>query len=144
MRRLVLLSVLALLLACDPTIVIPGGALSGETKPVPASWTFSDAVDTVQLETRPEEPYSVNVWGVAVGSDFYVASGRKDNAWARHIAADDRVRLRIEGDVYEMRAVRDDSPEARERFLARAKEKYDFEPDPDDAAEAVLFRLEAR
>lgn len=144
MRPMTLVLVLLGLLACDPLVMIPGGQLSGETKPAPADWSFSDEVKTVQLETRPPDPYSVNIWGVAVGPDFYVASGKADNAWARHIAEDDRVRLRIDEAVYELRAVREDSPEARERFLAAAKAKYDFEPDPEQASDAILFSLVAR
>jgi hypothetical protein len=144
MRPMTLALVLLGLLACDPLVMIPGGQLSGESKPVPADWSFSDEVETVQLETRPADPYSVNIWGVAVGPDFYVASGKADNAWARHIAEDDRVRLRIDGTVYDLRAVREDAPEARERFLAAAKAKYDFEPDPDQASDAILFSLVAR
>jgi len=144
MRALVFVVALCSLLACDPTVMIPGGRLSGETKPVPASWAFTEEVETVQLETRPEDPYSVNIWGVGVGDDFYVASGKADNAWARHIASDDRVRLRIEGSIYEMRAIRDDSAEGRERFLEAAKAKYDFEPDPEESSDAILFRLVER
>lgn len=144
MRILIVLPVLFGLLACDPVVMIPGGALSGEVQAVPADWAFSDEFETVQLETRPEDPYSVNIWGVAVGEDFYVASGKADNAWARHIAADDNVRLRIDGTIFEMRAVEDDTPEGRERFLAAAKAKYDFEPDPEQASDAILFRLVAR
>jgi hypothetical protein len=125
-------------------VMIPGGRLAGETKPVPPDWSFTQGADTVQLETRPVDPYSVNVWGVAVGDDFYIASGKPTNAWAEHIAADDRVRLRVEGAIYEMRAERDDTPEGRERFLAAAMAKYDFEPDPDESSEAILFRLVAR
>ena len=58
--------------------------------------------------------------------------------------SDDRVRLRVEQAVYEMRAVREDSAAGRDRFLAAAKAKYDFEPEPEDASEAILFRLVAR
>jgi hypothetical protein len=144
MRLLVLVFVLAGALACGPLVMIPGGKLSGDAKPAPADWSFSDATETVQLETRPADPYSVNIWGVAVGRDFYVVSGKPDNAWAKNIAADDRVRLRIDRSVYELRAERDDSAEARERFLAAAKAKYDFEPEPDEAEDAILFRLVAR
>ena len=144
MRQLTLALAMLGLLACEPLVMIPGGELSGETQPAPEDWSFSDEFETVQLETRPADPYSVNIWGVAVGSDFYVASGKADNAWARHIAEDDRVRLRIDETIYELRAVRDESPAARERFLAAAKAKYDFEPDPDEASDAILFRLVAR
>jgi hypothetical protein len=144
MRRLFVLFILFGLLACGPVVMIRGGRLSGETAATPTDWSFSDRVETVQLETRPDDPYSVNIWGVAVGEEFYVASGKAENAWAGHIAADDRVRLRIDGTIYDLRAVRDDSPKSRERFLAAAKAKYDFEPENDQASEAVLFRLVAR
>jgi hypothetical protein len=144
MRRSILLLVVAVSLGCGPLVMIPGGQLDGDVKPVPADWSFYSSVETIQLETRPSDPYSVNIWGVGVGPDFYVASGKADNAWARNIAEDDRVRLRIEQAIYEMRAVRDDTPASKERFLAAAKAKYDFEPKPDQASEAVLFRLVPR
>ena len=56
------------LVGCGPIVMVPGGELSGTTTPVPADWAFSDAVETVQLETRPDDPYSVNVWGVSDGA----------------------------------------------------------------------------
>ena len=129
-----------------PIAMFPGGELSGEVRPVPESWRFSDAVEEVQLETRPGEPYSVNVWGVAVGKRFFIASGRgMQNAWAQHIAADPRVRLRIGEHLFELRAVRNDDLLDRRRFLAAARIKYDgFEPDEDQASEAVLFVLGPR
>jgi hypothetical protein len=144
MRILIVLIALSGALACGPLVMIPGGRLSGTVAPVPDDWSFSDDVETVQLETRPDDPYSVNIWGVAVGDEFYVASGKSDNAWATHIAADDRVRLRVDESIYELRAVRDDSADGRERFLAAAKAKYDFEPDPEQTSDATLFKLVAR
>jgi hypothetical protein len=144
MRQLILGSLLFSLVACDPVVMIRGGKLSGETRPVPGDWSFADEVETVQLETRPEAPYSVNIWGVSFDGNFYVVAGKPDNAWAGYIAVDDRVRLRIDETIYEMRAERDDTPEARERFLAAAKAKYDFEPESEEASEAILFRLVAR
>ena len=132
------------LLACDPLVMLPGGELSGDVQPIPSDWSFSDEVETIQLETRPDDPYSVNIWGVGVAQDFFIASGTADSAWAQNIAADDRVRLRIGDTVYEMRAVPDATPESRERFLAAAKTKYDFEPEPEQASEAILYRLVAR
>jgi hypothetical protein len=147
MRHLLALTLFACvvgLAGCGPLVMIPGGRLSGEVQPVPVDWSFSDAVETVQLETRPSDPYSVNIWGVGVGPDFYVASGRASNAWAGNIEADPRVRLRIEGTLYEMRAERVDTQAERERFLVAAKAKYDFEPDSEQSSEAILFRLVAR
>ena len=50
----------AVVVACGPIVMIPGGELSGTPAPVPESWDFTNEVDTIQLETRPEDPYSVN------------------------------------------------------------------------------------
>ena len=140
--------VVALLLAlgCRPFVMVPGGELSGTVKPVPADWSFTDSVETVQLETRPDDPYSVNVWGVAAGNTFYVASGRGESAtWAKHIAADPRVRLRVGEDLYELSAVRTTDEVELSAFIDAAKKKYeDFEPDERQRREAILFRLEPR
>ena len=102
---------LLLLLGCgEPFVMIPGGRLSGTTKSVPENWRFTDAHEDVQLETRPADPYSVNVWVVAVGDDLFVASGRgAESAWAQHIEADPNVRLRVGDDIYELRAVEADT-----------------------------------
>ena len=95
------------LLACGPLGPLPGGRLSGEVAGAPPDWAFSDAEKNVQLETRPGDPYSVNVWGVAVGDHFYLASGQAgESKWAQYIVEDPEVRLRVAGTVYEMRAVR--------------------------------------
>jgi hypothetical protein len=144
MRLAIIALALSSLLACGPLVMIPGGELSGDVQPAPSDWSFSDGIETIQLETRPADPYSVNIWGVGVDSDFYIAAGKAENAWARNIADNDKVRLRIGESIFEMRAVRDDSPEARERFLAAAKLKYEFEPDEEQTSEAILFRLVAR
>jgi hypothetical protein len=125
--------------------MIPGGSLSGDVQPVPADWSFTDEVETVQLETRPDDPYSVNVWGVGVGDTFYIASGRGiDAAWAEHIEANPNVRLRVGDAIYELAAARTTDPAELDAFLAAAKQKYDFEPEPEQRETAVLYRLTPR
>ena len=134
-------------LGCNaPVVMLPGGELSGTPQPVPLDWSFTDDFQVVQLETRPADPYSVNIWGVSIGEQFLVVSGRgMQNAWAQHIEADPNVRLRVGENIYELRALRTDDPLDRERFLVGAKKKYDdFEPDEEEAAAAILYRLEAR
>ena len=37
------------------------GALEGEVKASPSDWSFAGDYGFVELETRPEEPYSVNI-----------------------------------------------------------------------------------
>jgi hypothetical protein len=125
--------------------MLPGGALSGTVEPAPADWSFTDAVEIVQLETRPDDPYSVNIWGVAARGAFYVASGRgEENAWAKHLLEDPRVRLRVNDSLYELQAARTDDPAERDAFLEAAHKKYDFEVDEEQQSKAILFRLDPR
>jgi hypothetical protein len=143
----IMCGILVLSIGCGgPLAMIPGGKLSGTVESVPSDWTFSDEFENVQLETRPSDPYSVNIWGVAVGARFYIASGRGlESTWAKHIETDPNVRLRIGDSLYDLRAVRTDDPQDRVRFLAAVNKKYDeFEPDEEQADTAVLYYLESR
>ena len=144
MRRVALVQVGWLLLACGPIVTMPGGELSGQVAPTPADWSFSDSIETVQLETRPEDPYSVNVWGVGVGTHFYVAAGDAGNRWVRYLEKDPRVRLKLGDAIYELAATRTDDPAELDAFLAALKRKYDFEPDPEQREKSALFRLGPR
>lgn len=137
---------IALALGCGgPLWMVPGGALSGETRPAPTDWSFSDSVKNVQLETRPEDPYSVNIWGLGLGDVFYVFSAfGPDAEWAQHIATDPRVRLRIEDAIFALSATATSDPGEIDAFLAAAKGKYDWEPEPEQLEEWVLFRLTPR
>ncbi len=144
MRHFLALSILVLAIGCGPLVMIPGGRIDGTPTPPPGDWSFSDAVDTVQLETNPDDPYSVNVWGVAAGAAFYIAAGDRDSQWARNMNRDPEVRLKIEDAIYELRAVPVEDEAELERFLAAAKKKYDFEPDEEQRAGAQLYRLEPR
>ena len=128
------------LAACGPIIGIPGGRLSGAVAPPPSDWSFSDAVETFQLETRPDDPYSVNIWGVAVGEHFYIGTS-PDTAWSQHIADDPRVRLRLGETLYELRAERAGEDADREAYWASVKRKYDYEPDPEQMEGGLFFRL---
>jgi hypothetical protein len=95
--------------------VVPGGQLGGAVvSGLVDDWGFTDAVSRAQLGTRPDDPYSVHVYGVHSGGDFYVASqgwrqfvgSGGDAHWVGYIAADPRVRLRIGEALYELNAVR--------------------------------------
>lgn len=128
------------LIGCGgPLVMIPGGQLSGPVVSAPTDWSFTDEVDTIQIETRPDDPYSVNVWGTALGPDLFIACGDPTSQWCENLGADSRARVRIGDSVY-TGAVRlvEDEP-TRERALVAMKKKYDFEPSPEDKARALLF-----
>jgi deazaflavin-dependent oxidoreductase (nitroreductase family) len=145
-RRLAFAGLALATLACGPMGPIAGGKLDGELVTAPVSdWSFSDASDTVALETKPDDPYSVNVWAVADGPRLYVASGGgAGTAWAENLHADPRVRVRIDGKLYELSAVEVTDDAEKQASLALYKKKYDYEPEPEDAGKAILFRLDPR
>jgi hypothetical protein len=133
------------LMGCgSPVALLPGGALEGPVEPPPADWSFSDGVDTVQLETRPSEPYSVNIWMIAIEGAAFVHAGANRSEWVEHIEADPRVRLRVDGPVYELAASRVTAQDEFDRFSDAYERKYDRRPRNENVAEAYLFRLTPR
>src|SRR5262245_49991414 len=145
--RISWLVVILVLAGCEPMGPLPGGKLSGRLSPPPTVWSDADSVEVVQLETRPGDPYSVNIWGVGIGPDYYIASGKGGNAkWVGHIAADPNVRLQIGPDMYELRAVRVTDAEEIASVDKHYAEKYhQSEAEMQEAAkDAWLFRLDPR
>ena len=104
----------------------------------------SDEVDTVQLETRPSEPYSVNVWTVAIGPSLYVHAGTSRSTWVEHMEADPSVRMAIEDSIYELSAARVTEQAEFDRFSDAYEEKYGLRPRNEDVSQAYLYRLGAR
>ena len=106
MGRILIASALSLLaMGCGgPFLVFPGGALRGElvTEPV-ADWSFADDY-FVDLETRPSDPYSVELNYVVRSGQLYIdpAEGRR---WFEYIREDPRVRVRFNGKIYPATAV---------------------------------------
>ena len=128
---------------CEPTFVFAGGKLSGTERPMPSSWEFTKDVDTVQIETRPADPYSVNVWGVHVDRSFYVAaSDAGDAAWARAIEAEPRVRLRVGDDLYPLLATRTEDPAELDRVVDAYIVKYGGDRERSFIGQAWVFRLD--
>lgn len=141
--------VLTLLLAvsvagCNgPLVLLPGGAIEGPTAAVPNDWSFTDDVDTVQLETRPTDPYSVNIWVIGLAEHLYVHAGTHRSTWVEHMEGDPNVRLRVNGSIYELTASRVEAQEEFDRFSDAYERKYGRRPRNGDVTEAYLFRLGA-
>jgi hypothetical protein len=144
-RLLLALALAASIAGCDgPFVLLPGRALEGPTLATPDSWSFTDAVKTVQLETRPSDPYSVNIWVIAVGENLYVHAGTNRSTWVENLEADPNVRLRVNGSIYELVASRVDDQTEFDRFSDAYEQKYGRRPRNGNVAEAYLFRLAAR
>ncbi|MFW6094178.1 MAG: hypothetical protein ACODAC_09410 [Pseudomonadota bacterium] len=144
-RLLGLLLPFVLLSGCsEPFTVFPGGELSGEVAAPPQEWSDLRAEETFQLETRPDDPYSVNIWAVGIGADVYIGTGPDGTRWSEYVLDDPRVRLRVGETLYPLEA-RPVTDIAERRKVARAyAEKYDLDSDENWVANARVFRLDRR
>ncbi len=84
-----------------------GGRLSGTISTEPsADWSVAAGHDTVVIETRPDDPYSVQVHYYVVGDQLYVeAMPRGWSRWRGFLAADPLARVRFGDRIYPVRAV---------------------------------------
>ena len=109
-----------------PFLVFPGGDLRGEVVNEPVSdWSFVDSW-FVDLETRPEDPYSVELNYIVKDGQLYIdpAEGR---AWLEHIREDPRVRVRFGGKIYPLKAVLVGKPGELEGF---PEDRFIYRLDP--------------
>ncbi len=143
-QRVIAFAACTFFLACGPLLVMPGGALKGTEESVPSDWDWTDEVSTIQLETRIEDPYSVNIWVVAMGDKLYVHAGTNQSAWVENMQADPKVRVRIEERIFELLASRVRDQEEFDAFANDYEQKYSTRPRHEDIEDVYLFRLVAR
>lgn len=127
MTRILPLLLLAGVLACSgPFLVFPGGALGGEvvTEPV-TDWSFVDEA-FVDLEVRPDDPYSVTLNYIVKDGKLYIDPA-EDRTWYQYLKEDDRVRVRFGDRVYPLKAVLVGRPGELEGFDA---DRYVYRLDP--------------
>ena len=131
-------------LACGPTWMFPGGSLDGSSATPPEDWAWTDGVSTIQLETRPEDPYSVNIWAVGIDQKLYVHAGANRSTWIENMEADSSVRVLINEDIYEMEAFRVEDQVEFDEFAISYEEKYGSRPRNENVGDVYLFYLKAR
>ena len=122
---------------------MPGEALSGTVTDPPAVWQFEKDSALAQLETRPQDPYSINLVYVQIEGELYIYAGDTRTNWVQHIEQTPMVRLRVDETIYAVCAVR---VQDREEFLAFAEEwasRSVFQRDPRQFDEVWLYRLES-
>jgi hypothetical protein len=121
-----------------------GGKLDGELRPPPASWAFLGSSGQMQFETRPAQPYSVNVNYTIFDGKLYVNAGNTETKWAQNIAVNPLVRLRIDGLLYEVRAERVMDAAEIASFGKVWAEQSMFLRDPAQFQEVWLYRMAPR
>lgn len=112
-----------------PLGVVPGGRLDG---PLAAEqdpdWAFTEQVQTIAVEVDPEHPLSVTTWVLTLDGALYVAADffNPFKRWPHRALADPRVRLRVDGRIYERLAVRIDDRALVTRLRRAIADKYDI------------------
>ena len=98
-----------------PFLVFPGGRLSGEVvNHEITDWSFVDD-RFVDLETRPSDPYSIELNYVVKDGNLYIdpAEGRD---WLEYIRADPNLKVRFGDKIYPVKAVLVGKPGELEGF----------------------------
>ena len=141
-NRLIVLCFLVLWVAgCSDVLPFSGGRLEGNLADSPQDWTELASREVIQLETNPENPYSVNLWIVGEGTDLYVHAGANRAAWVENMEADPDVRLLIGDMLYELKGERVTSQAEFDAFADAYEGKYGRRPRNENVGEAYLFRL---
>ena len=88
----------------------------------------ADTNEFIELETRPDDPYSVQLNYIVKDGKLYIdpAEGR---TWFEHIKADPRVRVRLGDQIYPLNAVLAGRPGELEGF---DPERFVYRLDPRD------------
>lgn len=141
-RRLAIVLALALLLvSCggEPIVMLPGGKLGGEVSEPPETWNVPEVI---QVETRPSDPYSINIWGVGIGSDLYIATSGDGTNWSGHLKEDPNVRVRVGETLHALTAVTVTEPEERARVSAAYVTKYDVDVEDNWVEKGLILRFD--
>ena len=145
LRLILALALAAALVGCNgPTAVFPGGALDGETQAAPTDWEFAGSYGTVQLETRPEDPYSVNIAFTVVEGRLYINAGDTETQWVQNMTSNPLVRLRMDGLLYDLRAKRVTDEDEITAFAKAWTDQSMFRRDPTELDEVWIYRLVPR
>ena len=141
-----LISLIALAAAgCNgPFVLLPGGELDGEIEAAPSDWGFAGEYGTVQLETRPDDPYSVNIAYTVIEGRLYINAGDSETRWVKNITTNPLVRLRMKAVLYELRAERVTDADEIAVFGKAWTSQSMFRRDPTELGEVWVYRLVAR
>ncbi len=139
-----LLLILATFGCNGPFVLLPGGRLEGQLEKAPGDWAFAGDYGTVQLETRPEDPYSVNIAFTVIGQRLYINAGDTETQWVKNITANPQVRLRMDGVLYDLRAERITDTAEITAFSRAWTSQSMFRRDPAELDKVWIYSLVSR
>ena len=131
-----------------PWGMLPGGRLVGPTTACEtARWEEFASTRELELEVRPSSPRSMTTWSVVhagalfIPADFLTPWKR----WPHQVLADDRIRLRLGGRVFECRAKRVSDAKQIEQLRLAIAAKYELQAEGRAATiEVWWFRIQPR
>ena len=130
--------VVAIFLPVDPEERRPGTRLGGDlATEQDTDWAFLDGRTRAWVETRTRYlvPHSITVSAWADDGHLYVGCRDCDTkTWPKHVARDDRVRVKIGDAIYQRRAIRITDPAARAAILGPAASRPGY----------AVFRMDPR
>ncbi len=86
-----------------PLEIFPGGEMSGPAG-TETDWEFTKAYGQLDLEVRPNEPYSVRVNFIYKDGNIYIDPAT-DRLWYPMLQENQNVRIRFDEDIYSVKAV---------------------------------------
>lgn len=112
-----------------PWGMVPGGPFHGRDESCPRDFSF--AAETAEIEVEVASGRSMTIWSVVRHGTLYLSADFLTpwKGWPHTLAADPRLRLRLDGRVFRCRAERVDDPETIDALRREAARKYDLEPD---------------
>jgi hypothetical protein len=125
---------------------LTGGVFrAGEVTAPPADWSFAADTDTLELELPPELGRSITTWLVVQDGKLYVPCGvAAGKRWPHAVLRDGRVRVRLDGKIYELSARRVDDPATLSRVVPVLVAKYPAGDGSGFGTRDWLFALEPR
>lgn len=144
-QTLVLVASTLLLTACDgPLPFMASGELSGNVVEAPATWQLAEDSGLAQLETNPEDPYSINLTYVQLDGRLYAYAGDTRTHWVKHIENNPLVRIRVGDTIYPAQAQRVNDEDELAKFAAVWVNLSAVQRDPHQFEEVWLYRLVGR
>ncbi|HTO55627.1 MAG TPA: hypothetical protein VMR50_19750 [Myxococcota bacterium] len=102
-----------------------GDFRSGSEAAVPSDWSFASAARTFELELPPGAGRSITAGFAVLDGKLYVPSlFARQKRWPSLVLADPRVRIRLEGKIYALRAARVEDPGTLQRVGPLIQERY--------------------
>ena len=88
-------------------------------------WSFSDEHLLLQIESRPENPYSVNITFLTHQGQLYVVCVyAEESRWGRYLQETPEARLKIDGRIYPGRVTLVEDPVLIDEMIDPYAAKY--------------------